>query len=135
MTKGLGTQYVLLGDPASLICGYQLKSNPPATVSWTDPQGKRVKSGDRYYQDDGPATVQLNISKTTPGDSGTWQCRVEVQASDTHVGSGTSVIGLVHNEIQLNIIGKRVMVILYIIFLKLLFFSSQKPTCRSMCPL
>ena len=125
--------YVLLGDPVSLICGYNLDSNPPVTITWTNPQGKLVKSSDNYHQDDGPATVQLNISKTTANDNGLWQCYVKVRASGAHVNSyGVSEFGHLSHKIHLNIIGKRVVTIFYSV-LTYSYISTQKPICLSMC--
>ena len=108
MTKGPGYHYVIPGDPVSLICCYDLESNPPAKITWTDPQGNEVKSRSNYFQDDGPGKVQLNISEVAVGDSGAWQCSIEVaHTSVAYNSNGTAVIGNISHKVQLNVIGKR----------------------------
>ena len=73
---------MLSGDSVSLICGYNLNSNPPAVISWTSPHGDAVKSSRKYSMDNGPGIVRLNISGVTESLGGEWTCRVEVFDSD-----------------------------------------------------
>ena len=69
----------------SLICGYNLESNPKATISWTDPRGNPVTISDNYTQDNGPEVVQLNITRVNKSDNGTWGCSMEVLGFCSHV--------------------------------------------------
>lgn len=78
ITDGPKQHFVLSGDSVSLVCGYNLDSNPPAIITWTDPKGDRVVNNGRYILDDGPKVVQLNISTTSKSDSGIWVCSVLV---------------------------------------------------------
>ena len=75
VSEGPKKQYVLLGEAMSLVCGYNLESNPAATITWTDPNGGRILLSDgRYMLDYGPEIVQLNISEASESDSGLWTC-------------------------------------------------------------
>lgn len=67
-------QFALLNDPVSLICGYNLDSNPSVNITWTNPQRKVVHNSDRYILDNGPDIVRLNITNTSGDDHGTWTC-------------------------------------------------------------
>ena len=72
----------------SLICGYNLDSNPKAAITWTDPQWKPVKASNLIILDDGPMVVRLNISNASNSDNGTWTCTVEQDCEAiTHIGS------------------------------------------------
>lgn len=84
MHPGIKEHYVLSGDPVSLVCGYNLHSNPSATITWTNPQGKSVTSGDTYTLDNGPEVVQLNITNTSRSDCGKWACTVKVEDTCVH---------------------------------------------------
>ncbi len=74
LVPGPAKQFALLNDPVSLICGYNLDSNPPVNITWTDPQGNVVQNSDRYILDNGPEIVRLNITNTSNNDNGTWKC-------------------------------------------------------------
>ena len=64
----------------SLICGFNLDSNPLSTVIWTDPENRQIlESHSRYTLDDGPEVVLLNISETMEADTGMWQCSVKYE--------------------------------------------------------
>lgn len=67
-------QCATAGHPVSLICGYNLKSNPSTNVTWSNPKGEKVPNSERYMMADGPEVVQLNIRNVTESDSGTWKC-------------------------------------------------------------
>ena len=62
----------------SLICGYNLKSNPSTNVTWSNPRGESVHNSGRYMIDDGPEVVQLNIRSVTKSDGGTWRCSLQM---------------------------------------------------------
>ncbi len=68
----------------SLICGYNLNSNPPANITWMDPQKKPVEASSLFVLDDGPTVVRLNISSARNSDNGTWICIVDVNATCVH---------------------------------------------------
>ena len=68
----------------SLICGYKLDSNPPANITWKNPQKKLVEASSSFILDDGPMVVRLNISNASNSDNGTWICTVNVNAACVH---------------------------------------------------
>ena len=79
MRNGSNNLTSIEGDPVSLVCGYQLRSNPPAIITWLYPNGSTVENSDRIIMDSGSELVQLNVTNTSSSDSGTWTCRIEVQ--------------------------------------------------------
>lgn len=79
MRNGSNKTFSIEGDSASLVCGYQLHSNPPANITWLYPNGSTVENSDRIIRDNGPDLVQLNITDTSVSDGGNWTCRIEVQ--------------------------------------------------------
>ncbi len=76
----------------SIICGYNLKSHPSATISWTDPRGKEVTNSERYTLDDGPNVIQLNISNVTESDNGMWKCLLNKDQEEKTIN--LSVLGI-----------------------------------------
>lgn len=82
ISNGPSRQHATFGDPVSLICGYNLKSNPPSSVTWSNPRGERVLNSEKYSMDDGPEVVQLNISNVTESDGGTWKCSLQILDKD-----------------------------------------------------
>ena len=72
----------LEGCPVSLLCGYNLESNPPAIITWIDPEGNMVTSDGMYIVDDGPRVLRLNISRASGKHEGVWTCNVMVKYSD-----------------------------------------------------
>ena len=106
-------RYVLLGDRLSLVCGTGLDSNPPATITWTAPDGTTIVDNARYDLENGPEIVRLNFTHTILSDNGIWVCDVRVTSRQDIVSNGSliqqdpTVIGIpiVHN-IRLNVIGK-----------------------------
>lgn len=79
MRNGSNNLTSIEGDPVSLVCGYQLHSNPPAIITWLYPNGSTVENSDRIIMDSGTELVQLNVTNTSSSDSGTWTCRIEIQ--------------------------------------------------------
>ena len=66
------------GDSMRLICGYDLKSNPSAIVSWINPDGEPITISERFTMNNGPEEVSLKIANVDKDDNGTWTCTVEV---------------------------------------------------------
>ena len=117
ITEGPTLHYVLLGDNVSLVCGTGLDSNPQATITWTAPDGNTIVDNARYYLENGPEVIQLNISSTIMSDAGVWRCDVTVN-SEAHELSGgkltpqnDTLIGSVNVTIQLIIIGAIMIII------------------------
>ena len=116
MKVGPDRYVVLEGDSVSLTCGYDLVSNPQASITWKYPNGSVVTSdGQRIRTVSEESLVQLNISDVRFSDSGSWTCIVEVDL--TCVGeplreNGGSVcsdkepIGCIQHEIELVVVGK-----------------------------
>ena len=75
---------MLFGDPVSLICGYNLDSNPRANITWMNPKKRPVNTGGSFVLDDDPKVVRLNISSASSSDNGTWICRVDINAKCVH---------------------------------------------------
>lgn len=94
ITKGPSRQYATVGDHVSLICGYNLKSNPFTNVTWSNPSEERVLNSGRYTMDDGPEVVQLNISDVTKSDSGTWRCSMQMLEEEKIIDISLSVLGM-----------------------------------------
>lgn len=101
MSEGPREYYALLGDSVTLICGYNLDSNPKAVITWIDPLQKPVANNSNYQQHDGPELVQLSISRVSKSHSGAWKCNISV-------ASGVKLIGNQSYSIQLNVVGKLV---------------------------
>ena len=78
----------LEGDSVRLICGYDLKSNPSAIVSWTNPDGEPVMNGERFTMSNGLEEVSLKIANIGKDDNGTWNCTVELPRNN-HVYCGS----------------------------------------------
>ena len=62
------------GQPVTLVCGTNLRSNPPATIQWRDNNGAVLSVGGRYVFGNGYDIVHLNISSTGSSDNDTWSC-------------------------------------------------------------
>ena len=116
LTVGPTQYYVLLGNNISLVCGTDLDSNPPATVTWTSPDDSRIiMDNARYDVENGPDIVRLNISHTSLADAGMWTCDIRVLSENYIVNNGSlvlqdpSLIGTpVMNVIHLTVICKLV---------------------------
>ena len=100
ISKGPKQKYVLSGEATSLVCGYNLESNPEAVVTWTDPNGRQLLQSDgRYTLDAGPEIVRLNISEASEADNGSWSCSVAGGSSSTSIKFNVSLEVLGKQEI------------------------------------
>ena len=116
MTVGPDRYVILEGDSVSLTCGYDLASNPQASITWKYPNGSVVTSDDqRIMTVDEESLVQLNISDVSLSDSGSWTCVIEVnltcvgeplRENGVSVCDGTELIGRIQHEIELVVVGK-----------------------------
>ena len=79
MRNGSNKTFCMEGDSVSLVCVYELRSNPPADIIWLYPNGSTVENSNRIITDNGPELVQVNITNTSASDGGNWTCRIEVQ--------------------------------------------------------
>ena len=111
-SEGPSQRYVLLGDSLSLLCGTGLDSNPPATITWTAPDGTTVMDNARYDLENGPEVVRLNFTRTIPSDTGVWVCEATAISEKYIVSNGqlvrqdNAVIGTATVSIQLTVIGE-----------------------------
>jgi hypothetical protein len=72
------TEYtVLLGENVSLICGYNLTSNP-VVIIWQSPNGTRTKFDDSKGYDN-VDVVRHDITSVDAMDNGVWNCTVKEQ--------------------------------------------------------
>lgn len=101
MTDGPREYYALLGDSISLICAYNLDSNPAAVITWIDPLQKPVANSSNYQQHDGPDLLQLKIFRVSKSHDGIWKCNILVE-------SDAELIGNQSYSIQVNVVGKLV---------------------------
>ena len=62
------------GQPATLVCGTNLRSNPPSSILWRNSNGVTLTTGGRYAFGNGSDNVYINISSTATSDNGTWSC-------------------------------------------------------------
>lgn len=79
MRTGSNRLISIEGDSVSLVCGYQLRSNPPAIITWLYPNGSTVENSDRIIIDSGSELVKLNVTSASASDNGSWTCRIEVR--------------------------------------------------------
>ena len=112
MTEGPSQRYVLFGDSLSLLCGTGLDSNPPATITWTAPDGTTIMDNARYNLENGPEVVRLNFTHTIANDTGMWVCEAQTVSDKYIVSNGQLVrqdgvvIGTATVNIQLTVIGE-----------------------------
>lgn len=87
----------VLGSNATLVCGTELASNPPASISWRDNRGNPVDlSSSKFEQSRDPSAHTLLVRDLVSGDGGTWTC-------DIHVDR----VGTVQHSITLIVVGKQ----------------------------
>lgn len=68
------------GGEAVLVCGENLRSNPQASVVWSNNLGNTVDSGSaRISATSSPASISLSLNDLDEGDSGNWTCRLVVE--------------------------------------------------------
>ena len=104
--------YGLLGDSLSLLCGTGLDSNPPATITWTAPDGTTVMDNARYDLENGLEAVRLTLLSVARSDDGMWQCDVTVESEGYIVNDNRLVLEDQHvigvpitSTVQLIVIG------------------------------
>ncbi len=93
-----------LGEALELVCGTGLESNPPATITWRDPQGEIVVNSTRYILVNDESGVKLLFAAIILSDIGEWTCEVRVDGANVITESGDVadfVIGIVINRIAL----------------------------------
>eukprot|EP00731_Ephydatia_muelleri_P011647 Em0006g541a len=74
ITTGPSLVAAVLGQPATLVCGTNLRSNPPSSILWKNSNGVTVTTGGRYAYGNGSDNVYIIVSNTTTSDNGTWSC-------------------------------------------------------------
>ena len=109
----------------TLICGTDLKSNPSATISWTNPNRSLVVNSDNFTRNDGPEEVALDITNVGKDDNGTWTCTVEVPRNKPHHCSSEkeSEPRIKQLKMQLIVVSK----------LKVRLFVHVSDSCLSFC--
>ena len=88
---GPGEFYVLLGHSISLVCGYNLQSNPPAKITWIDPSGNTIDS--KHLKSDRLDLVKLHIEKAQEKDSGIWKCILQHELRNKTFLLALTVVG------------------------------------------
>ena len=113
LAVGPAEYYILLGNSLSLVCGTDLDSNPPATITWTAPSGDIIGHNTWYQLENGPDLVRLNISNISFMDAGVWMCDIHVMSERYVVRNGhlimenSTVIGTpIENVIHVTVIGE-----------------------------
>ena len=108
--RGDTQRAVELGAPLSLLCGDQLMSNPPATITWQDPRGGVVTDNTHYELVNDGTGVRLNFTNTTLSDNGRWTCNVTVTGKDVTVSLNIEVaeveVAHIQYEIDVFVVGK-----------------------------
>lgn len=84
--EGVKDVFSLLNDSVSLICGFKLKSNPAAQITWSDPKRNLVRNNNssRIIQDNGEDVIRLNITNTKSTDNGKWHCSISLNETCVH---------------------------------------------------
>ena len=78
-----------MNDRKIIVCTRNLVSNPPAVITWTNPEGENVKNDARYsYKSiiNKPEDVTLTIISVSERDSGTWTCNILVKDGENEIG-------------------------------------------------
>ncbi len=103
----------VVGEPASVVCGTALVSNPQPTILWLDTAGDPIPNGGRYTFVNGSSEVRLDISFTRPEDIGEWTCLVVVRDNNVLTESNGELvpmddqeIGRMTNRVTLIVVGK-----------------------------
>lgn len=84
------------GGDAVLLCGRNLRSNPPASIVWSDNRGNTVDSSNsRVSISNSPESVSLSLRNLVEGDAGNWTCTIAVEG-----------VGIVLVPIALTVVGE-----------------------------
>ena len=102
---------VELGSPLSLLCGDQLRSNPPPTITWRNSAGGVVTDSTRLDLISDVSGVRLTLSQTVLTDNGSWSCNLSVTAANVNVPPDGQVqtkleVGSFQYDIDVIVIGK-----------------------------
>ena len=102
---------VELGSPLSLLCGDQLRSNPPPTITWRNSAGGVVTGNTRLDLISDVVGVRLNFSQMVLMDNGSWSCKLFVAAVNVNVPPDGQVqtkleVGSIQYDIDVIVIGK-----------------------------
>ena len=64
----------VLGQPATLVCGTNLRSDPLPSILWKNSNETTLTTGGRYVFGNGSDNVYIMVSNTNTSDNGTWSC-------------------------------------------------------------
>ena len=127
-----------MNETKTIICARGLESNPPAIITWTNPEGDIVKNGTRYsyqYLIKGPADVTLTIFSVNEKDNGTWGCNISVKDGENEIGRMVMSIELSVDGIGHPIDYRRVVIIVItIVFGTVIMIIVMVPGQRSKIP-
>lgn len=84
-----------LYSSVSLLCGTNLVSFPPATITWTNPKGNILArgNGSLYTPISDETGVRLEISTVSFLDVGIWTCTIRTWEEDSSRPNGIFVVG------------------------------------------
>ena len=102
---------VELSSPLSLLCGDQLRSNPPPTITWRNSAGGVVTGNTRLDLISDVTGVRLNFSRMVLTDNGSWSCNLSVAAVNVNVPPEGQVqtkleVGSVQYDFDVIVLGK-----------------------------
>ncbi|KAL5500382.1 hypothetical protein EMCRGX_G011934 [Ephydatia muelleri] len=76
ITSGPSLVAAVLGQPATLVCGTNLRSDPLPSILWRNSNETTLTTGGRYVFGNGSDNVYIMVSNTNTSDNGTWSCVV-----------------------------------------------------------
>eukprot|EP00731_Ephydatia_muelleri_P011706 Em0006g600a len=74
ITSGPSLVAAVLGQPATLVCSTNLRSDPPSSILWRNNNETTLTTGGRYVFGNGSDNVYIMVSNTNTSDNGTWSC-------------------------------------------------------------
>ena len=102
----------------TLVCGSGIDGNPTPTISWMDNNGTTVSDGTGISRS---TTLSLTVTSVTRYQAGNWTCTAENSPGGTPCS--------VQRQIMLTVIGKYVLIVLYIRVIILLNHSTSDRWC------